>query len=241
MTYIFSVEGNIGSGKSTLLKELKNKLTQIQHYDIMYLQEPVNIWESFKDENGKSIIESFYENNKKFAFSFQMMAYISRLSQLKTTLKNNMNKNVIIITERSIHTDKEVFAKMLHDQKNMNKIEYDIYTRWHDWLCSEFKVKPSAFIYLKTDPIVSLERIKKRSRQGECGIPIEYLDKLDSLHTSWMDDEIANGVPVLILDVSTDFYNDEKEKEKIIKQLFEFLKTYGLVTNTKVYYPELFS
>ena len=86
-----------------------------------------------------------------------------------------------------------------------------------------------------------LERIKKRSRQGECGIPIEYLDKLDSLHTSWMDDEIANGVPVLILDVSTDFYNDEKEKEKIIKQLFEFLKKYGLVTNTKVYYPELFS
>ena len=95
MKYIFSVEGNIGSGKSTLLKEMKTKIKKIEHYDLIYLQEPVDTWESFKDENGKNIIESFYENNEKFAFSFQMMAYISRLHQLKTTLKNN--NNIIII------------------------------------------------------------------------------------------------------------------------------------------------
>uniref|UniRef100_A0A6C0C4Z0 Deoxynucleoside kinase domain-containing protein n=1 Tax=viral metagenome TaxID=1070528 RepID=A0A6C0C4Z0_9ZZZZ len=191
MTYIFSVEGNIGSGKSTLLKELKNKLTQIQHYDIIYLQEPVNIWESFKDENGKSIIESFYENNKKFAFSFQMMAYISRLNQLKTTLKNNMNKNVIIITERSIHTDKEVFAKMLHDQKNMNKIEYDIYNKWFDQFLEECII--DGIIYVKTSPSKCLERINKRRRKGE-SMTIEYLNDCHKYHDNWIEnnDEIKH-------------------------------------------------
>ena len=43
----------------------------------------------------------------------------------------------------------------------MNKIEYDIYCRWHDWLCGSFDVKPAAFIYLRVEPEVSYERIKK--------------------------------------------------------------------------------
>ena len=48
----------------------------------MYLPEPVDIWESIKDKNGKNVIESYYEDQVKFAFPFQMMAYISRVHQI---------------------------------------------------------------------------------------------------------------------------------------------------------------
>ena len=80
--YIFTVDGNIGSGKSTLIKLMKQKYKEFLNKKIVYLPEPVDIWESIRDKNGKNVIESYYENQSKFAFPFQMMAYISRVHQI---------------------------------------------------------------------------------------------------------------------------------------------------------------
>ena len=82
MHYIFTIEGNIGSGKSTLVKKLKNTFHNIENIKIIFLDEPVSVWENIKDKDGKNIIEKYYENQKKYAFSFQMMAYISRIMKL---------------------------------------------------------------------------------------------------------------------------------------------------------------
>ena len=98
MTYIFSIEGNIGSGKSTIINNLKKTLYNLNHRKVIYLPEPVDVWESIKDSSGKNIIECYYENQQENAFSFQMMAYISRIHQLRTAIKNNSGS--IIITER---------------------------------------------------------------------------------------------------------------------------------------------
>ena len=76
----------------------------------------------------KNAIEKYYENPDKYAFSFQMMAYISRIHQLRETLATN--NNVIIICERSVFTDKEIFAKMLHGDGLMDDIMYNIYERY---------------------------------------------------------------------------------------------------------------
>ena len=64
--------------------------------NIVFLPEPVDIWESIKDKNGKNVIESYYENQVKFAFPFQMMAYISRVHQIREIM-NNSDENTIII------------------------------------------------------------------------------------------------------------------------------------------------
>jgi len=119
MVYIFSIEGNIGSGKSTLVRVLSEKLHHIAQAPIIYVQEPVSEWNNIKDRNGKTILEKFYADQHKYAFSFQMMAYISRLALLKRVIKEN--PNAILITERSVFTDKEVFAKMLYDEGKIEK------------------------------------------------------------------------------------------------------------------------
>ena len=124
--YIFTVDGNIGSGKSTLIKLMKQKYKEFLNKKIVYLPEPVDIWESIRDKNGKNVIESYYENQSKFAFPFQMMAYISRVHQIREIM-NTCEDNTIIICERSVYTDKYVFAKMLHDNGTMNDIEIQIY------------------------------------------------------------------------------------------------------------------
>ena len=78
---IISFDGNIGSGKSSLVNALENELQS--HENICFLQEPVNIWNTIRDKENKTILENYYENQHKYAFSFQMMAYISRLHMLK--------------------------------------------------------------------------------------------------------------------------------------------------------------
>ena len=112
MTRIFTIEGNIGSGKSTLLESLKNELI-IGNQKIIFMKEPVDEWEEIKDAEGNTMLQKFYEDQDKYSFPFQMMAYISRLNLLKTTVEKN--PGAIIISERSLYTDKFVFAKMLYD------------------------------------------------------------------------------------------------------------------------------
>ena len=119
---IISIEGNIGSGKSTLLKYLTRCYEGEK--DFVFLQEPVDAWDTIKDAQGVTMLEKFYQDQNRYSFSFQMMAYISRLALLKKTCEENPNS--IIVTERSLYTDKHVFAKMLYDAKYIEEVEYKI-------------------------------------------------------------------------------------------------------------------
>jgi deoxyadenosine/deoxycytidine kinase len=179
---VISIEGNIGSGKSTLLSHLKQSLSAENVPQIIFLQEPVDEWENIKDEAGNTMIQKFYGDQTKYSFSFQMMAYISRLALLKQSIEEN--PNAIVITERSLFTDKFVFAKMLYDSKKMESVEYQIYLRWFDNFVNDFPI--NCTIYVKTNPKVCHSRIAKRSRNGESTISLDYLNDCHKYHESMM-------------------------------------------------------
>jgi deoxyadenosine/deoxycytidine kinase len=200
MHYIYTIEGNIGSGKSTLVKILKKIVTNIGNIPVIYLPEPVAVWESIKDNEGKNIIEKYYENQKKYAFSFQMMAYITRIHQMKEALKKY--QNAIIICERSVFTDKEIFAKMLHDNGKIEDVEYNIYCKWFYEFVKDIPV--AGLIYVKTNPEKCENRVKKRKRKGEV-IPLTYLQNCHNYHENWLNNE---DLPVLTLDGNNDFLDD---------------------------------
>jgi len=201
-----SVEGNIGSGKSTLLEYLKENF-KFDKWKIIFLQEPVEEWKTITDNSGKNIIEKYYSNQERYAFSFQMMAYITRLSQITKTLKENP-KNTIIITERCLFTDRNIFAKMLFDSGKIEEIEYSIYTKWFDHFLENAKI--NGFIYLKTNPYLCSERINKRSRKGEEQIPLEYLQSCNDYHERWLETEnklVIDGTPEYTTDVLNDVHD----------------------------------
>ena len=184
MAIIISIEGNIGSGKSTLLKQLKKSLPdRIFHKKIIFLQEPVKDWEKIKNEEGKTIIEKFYGNKRDWGFSFQMMAYISRLKSIKDIIKKH-GSNIIILSERSLWTDKNVFAKMLYDSNDINTINYKIYNKWFDEFVEEYPL--SGIIYVNTLPSISYDRVTNRSRKGENNISMNYLETCHNYHNNWI-------------------------------------------------------
>lgn len=179
---IISLDGNIGSGKSTLLNMLKKEYKENQN--IVFLDEPVEEWNTIIDKNGISILEKFYSNPSKYAFCFQMMAYITRLVNMKKSIETH-GINKIYITERSLYTDKIVFAKMLYDSQQIEEIEYNVYLRWFDEFAKEYPL--SAVIYINTCPEKCKERIQHRSRKGEEQIPLDYLIRCDQYHQDMMN------------------------------------------------------
>jgi deoxyadenosine/deoxycytidine kinase len=203
---IVSVEGNIGSGKSTFVKSMEAAFAKkgVANMKMVFVQEPVNEWTQIKDNDGVDMLTKFYGNQEKYAFAFQMMAYISRLSLLKRAYEEN-SKNTIIVTERSVYTDRYVFAKMLYDSKKIEEVEYQIYLKWFNEFINELPV--FAMVYLHTTPEVSHARVLKRAREGEA-IPLEYLKECFQYHEDWLSKEKS----VLMIDVSGKNHKENTER-----------------------------
>uniref|UniRef100_A0A6C0CIS7 RNase H type-1 domain-containing protein n=1 Tax=viral metagenome TaxID=1070528 RepID=A0A6C0CIS7_9ZZZZ len=193
---ILSIDGNIGSGKSTLYNKLK--LHYKDRNDICFVPEPVEDWHDIIDDKGTPILTNLYQNTKKYAFRFQMMAYISRLNLLRKAIQK---KYKIIITERCVQTDKNVFAKMLYDDGNIEHDEYQIYNKWFYEFLDEINI--AGIIYVKADPEVCDKRVKIRAREGET-IPLEYLQKCHKYHEDWL----CNEKKRMVIDANIDITNN---------------------------------
>jgi len=184
---IISIEGNIGSGKSTILTELKQYYSDNAH--VIFVREPVDEWENITDKDGTTMLQKFYNDPKTYSFPFQMMAYISRLKLLKdgveTALSLNTDKKVVIITERSLYTDKYVFAKMLYNQGNIEEVCYQIYTKWFDEFAKLYQI--DKIIYINSSPTICFQRILNRDRLGESSIPLDYLIQCDNYHNEFIE------------------------------------------------------
>ena len=133
------------------------------------------------------MLKKFYANQEKYSFAFQIMAYISRLTILRQTIKNIIHDKInqyIIITERSLYTDKHVFAKMLYESGNISEIEWLTYSYWFDTF--KDKTKLDLILYVNTKPDECYNRIIKRSRPEEVDkISKDYLTTCHQKHIDW--------------------------------------------------------
>lgn len=208
MPLVISIEGNIGSGKSTIINEMKKTCFKIYGLDVVYVDEPVTQWEQIKSKDGKNMLELFYADPVKYSFSFQMMAYISRLILLKEAIKNNQNK--VIITERCLLTDYNIFASMLYEQGKMSEEEYTIYKKWFHYFQNDIVM--TAIIYVQCDPEISHARCLKRCRSGE-DLSLEYLTDCHTKHEDWMNREMMSTIVIN--------NNDELDEERMNDIMFE--------------------
>lgn len=217
MIRILSIEGNIAAGKSTLMEEMKKKYAD--NDAVNFLDEPVELWENVKDKFGVSMLQKYYSNPGKYAFAFQMMAYTSRLkilrkmeAKLKEEIKDG--KDRIIITERSILTDKHVFAQMLYDEGKMEDVEFQIYND----MFNEFSTQTvDMVVMLETTPEISYERVIKRGRVGEV-IPIEYLEKCYDYHV-----KMLATMNKTVLDANRDIYENPAVLEEWLQILDDII------------------
>jgi len=189
---IISLDGNIGAGKSTLLAEIRKSIPELRVVD-----EPVGQWTALKNGTGKNLLELFYEDKKRWAYTFQNCAILTRLKNIKEAVEE-LNANgkgpQVILTERSVLTDKYVFAQMLRDSGDIDDLEWELYDSWFSIFSKQHQV--NGIIYLSTSSTTSKDRIHIRNRQGEDRIQLDYLDALDRQHKQWIE---STDIPVLTL------------------------------------------
>jgi deoxyadenosine/deoxycytidine kinase len=182
---LISLDGNIGAGKSTLLDVLAKELSFVK-----VIPEPVGDWLQLKDESGNSLLSLFYSDIPRWCYTFQNCALLTRLIETERIIQqwkeSWYDKYPILITERSIMTDRYVFADMLYKQGKMTKLEWDIYMKWFSHYASDIPVK--GIIHLTTNAQISKERIGIRGRPGEEDIPMLYLKDLEAQHQKWIQE-----------------------------------------------------
>ena len=220
---LVSLEGNIGAGKSTLLSALEKRLS-IPGNKWVFLREPVHIWEKIRDSSGATILSKFYADPQKYSFAFQIMAFTTRLHELRRIIRENPDC-CGIICERSLEADKHIFAKMLHDDGTMEDVFYEIYDTYFGEYEAAFRL--DAVIYVDADPEICFDRIQQRSREGESVIPLGYLQKCKLYHQNWLlQDKIEQRM--LHLNTNSVATFDENDKEDIgnqwLNQIAEFLE-----------------
>lgn len=235
---IISFDGNIGSGKSTTCYEyeqyLKKMLTDTDpsssssssslvfptitsfEEEVCFLDEPVALWNQVCDKDGVNILTNLYKDTRANAFKFQMMAYISRLALLRKAVKNEKIK--LIITERSVETDRNVFAKMLYDTGDISHDEFQIYTLWFDEFLTD--VPLSGIVYIHASPDVCIERIEKRARAGE-SISIEYIARCHQYHEDWIR---GRNCPLLELPANEDMVESPRVMSIRMERITEFIR-----------------
>lgn len=171
----FYVEGNIGCGKSTLLGMLSGEK------DVETFQEPLNVWQSIEDGEGRTLLDVYYKDPKRYGYLFQSTVFKTRLKSLDVPQQKQVR-----VVERSILTDYHVFMKTMIDLEMVSSIEHECYLQWYNWLKDAFFVVPTAIIYIRSDPGTCYERIKGRGRGAETGIGMDYLQKLHDKHNEWL-------------------------------------------------------
>lgn len=211
-----SIEGNIGAGKSTFLSIIG------QNLGVQVIYEPHTKWQEI---GGDNLLEKFYSDTTRWAYTFQTFAFVSRVVQQETI--SQKSDHMIHILERSVFSDRYCFAKNCFEMGTMTALEWKLYQEWFSWLVGMYTKPLHGFIYLKTDPEVCYKRLQKRNRYEEAGVSLDYLTMIHEKHEDWLIrraniDDTMKKVPVLVLECNNEFESDKHEQEKHMLKIHEF-------------------
>ena len=160
-----SVAGNIGAGKTSLTELLSN------HYK----------WEAnYEDVIDNPYLDDFYNHMERWSFNLQIYFLKSRFSQLL----QNKNSNKIVIQDRTIYEDANIFAPNLHAMGLMTNRDFENYRSLFD-LMEENVAAPDLLIYLRSSIPNLVSQIHKRGREYENSISIDYLSRLNERYEAW--------------------------------------------------------
>lgn len=194
-----AIVGNIGAGKTTLTQMLG------AHYkwDVMY-----------EAVEGNPYLASFYEDMERWAFNLQIYFLNSRFAQVQQIRSTTY---ATIIQDRTIYEDAFIFARNLYDSGVMPQRDYDTYLLLFNSIINTVS-QPDLLIYLKADIPKLVSQIKKRGRDFESDISVEYLESLNKYYEDFAKN-YEHGRLIEIDVNNMDFANNPSDFTQITNKL----------------------
>ncbi|KAG8439421.1 hypothetical protein GDO86_005580 [Hymenochirus boettgeri] len=228
-----SVEGNIAVGKSTFLRLLSSTF---QEWSVV--TEPLKKWQHIHNSTldtqispkpaMNNLLQLMYDNPSRWSYTFQTVSCMSRFkTQLEPIPEKLLSQqDPVQIFERSIYSDRNIFAKTLFELNHLNAMEWTMYQEWHSFLLQEFskRVVLDGIVYLRASPEKCFERLHRRARSEEMTVQLEYLEKLHEQHEKWLTKETdVNSIPVLVLDGEEEFENNARASDVLSSKVKAFI------------------
>ncbi|KAM6221186.1 deoxyguanosine kinase, mitochondrial [Rhynchocyon petersi] len=229
-----SIEGNIAVGKSTFVKLLTER-----HPEWHVATEPVATWQDVQAASTQKVsprsrlgnlLDMMYRDPARWSYTFQTFSFMSRLRIHLDPCPERPGQATkqVQVFERSVYSDRYIFAKNLFENGSLSDVEWHIYQYWHTFLLQEFasRIRLHGFIYLQASPQVCLQRLHQRARAEEKGLELGYLQQLHDQHEAWfihnttkLHSEHLLGTPVLVLDVNDEFAEAGTKQEELMRQV----------------------
>lgn len=192
------IAGNIGAGKTTLSEMLA------KHYN----------WHvQYEDTNNNPYLSDFYDDMKRWSFNLQVYFLNSRYKQVLEI----QNGNKVVIQDRTIYEDANIFAPNLHEMGLMTKRDFNNYIDLFSLMSSHVE-GPNLLIYLRANISTLVDHIQTRGRDYEGSMSLDYLKKLNERYETWIS-KYKEG-PLLIIDVDgMDFKNNPEDFGIIIEKI----------------------
>jgi deoxyadenosine/deoxycytidine kinase len=166
--YFIAIAGNMGVGKSTLTNLLIEDLGWTPFYEAV-------------DDN--PYLSDFYQDMRQWSFHSQIFFLSRRLRSYREIL----NHPHPVVQDRSIYEDAEIFARNLYQRSNMSERDYQVYRGLYQEFI-QFLPPPDLIVYLKASVPTLIERIHRRGRDFEQEVSPLYLQQLNELYNSWIED-----------------------------------------------------
>lgn len=182
------IDGNIGSGKSTVTSRVCQELR------LPMFLEPVESWNEW--------LTLYYKNPDRWGFSMNLNVLMS--------FSKWRHNDFFALYERSPLSNRYVFTEL----QKLNPLEQKLFEEVYDqvaWV-------PDVVIYIRTTPDVCMGRMRKRGRECENDVPLEYLE---AVHGQY--EKLYEGGPkqykVIFVDGNRDGDSVYKDVLEIVKSL----------------------
>jgi deoxyadenosine/deoxycytidine kinase len=197
-----AVAGNIGVGKTSLTTFLTTR------YGFRPFYEPFA-------EN--PYLADFYGDMERWAFHSQMW-FLAHKYRLHRELERTEG---ILVQDRTIYEDAEIFATHLHRSGRMSDRDFATYSELYRAMRDSLR-RPDLMIYLRCSVRAAKARIKRRGRPSELAIPHAYLKALNGLYEEWI--EGWDHCPKLIWDSEKmDYLEDLVDQVEFHRAIEKFL------------------
>jgi len=183
-----AIEGAIGVGKTTLTQKLADKLGSGTFFEQL-------------DNN--PFIELFYQDPSRHALSVQLSFLFSRLKQWQTLNQQDLFSQGVV--SDYLFAKDHIFATVTLSDEELAL--YDQVAR----LLQVDLHRPDLVIYLQSKPNVIMERIRRRNRNMERGLKIDYLQQVINAYDQYFFH--YQDAPLLI--VQTDRMNFADHEEAV--------------------------
>ncbi|MCQ2174493.1 MAG: deoxynucleoside kinase [Bacteroidales bacterium] len=198
------VAGNIGSGKTTLTSMLA------AHYGWTPKYEAVTY---------NPYLEDYYKDIPRWSYNLETYFLAQRF---RDVLEISRSEDVII-QDRTLFEGVYIFVRNNLEQGNLSRRDYDTYMQLFELMMSMVR-PPDLLIYLRSSLSHLVENIRKRGRDYEQGISLEYLGGLNDRYEEWISSYQGR---LLVIDADNlDFKNRPEDFESVTDRIDAEL--YGL-------------